>query len=128
VELQLLTILHTATDDPQAGVVQLETFIATYDAFKSDNNSVDCVNFAKSQIKQFKLKANQADQKATQLEKNYRDEINRIVATALQLAPAREQEALHMLRSAKALFSQHNFLNDDLHVIDDAIEQLTKIQ
>ena len=128
VELQLLTILHTATDDPQAGVVQLETFIATYDAFKSDNKSVDCVNFAKSQLKQFKLEANQADQKATQLEKNYRDEINRIVATALQLAPAREQEALHMLRSAKALFSQHNFLNDDLHVIDDAIEQLTKIQ
>jgi hypothetical protein len=128
VELQLLSALNTATDDPQTSVVQLESFIATYDAFISDKDAVRCVNFAKIQLKHFQLEAIQVDQKTTRLRAKYRDEIKRIVAAASELANADHERALNMLHSAKALFSQHEFLNAELQLIDDAIEKLTDIQ
>ena len=68
------------------------------------------------------------DQQTTRLRENYRDEIKRIVAAATELANSDQQQALNMLHSAKAMFSQHKFLNDELHPIDDAIKQLGDIQ
>jgi transcriptional regulator of heat shock response len=128
VELQLLSALNTATDDPQTSVVQLESFIATYDTFISDKDAVRCVDFAKIQLKNFQLEAIQVDQKTTRLRAKYRDEIKRIVAAASELANADHERALNMLHSAKALFSQHEFLNAELQLIDDAIEKLTEFQ
>ena len=128
VELQLLSALNTATDDPQARVVQLKSFIATYDAFISDKDAVRCVDFAKIQLKHFQQEAIQVDQQTTRLRAKYRDEIKRIVAAAAELANADHERALNMLHSAKALFSQHEFLNAELQLIDDAIEKLTEFQ
>ncbi|MBT4012753.1 MAG: serine/threonine protein kinase [Planctomycetaceae bacterium] len=128
VELQLLLTLDTAAEDPQATVAQLESFIATYDVFTSDKNSVRCVDFAQIQLKLFQLKAIQADQDTTRLKANYNDEINRIIAAATELANSDHAQALNMLHNAKVLFSQHKFLNDELHSIDDAIKKLGDVQ
>ena len=125
VELQLLAALKIADDDPQAGVAQLESFIATYDAFTSDKDAVRCVDFAKIQLKHFHLEATQVDQQTTRLRTIYRDEIKRIVAAATELANSDHQQALTMLQSAKALFSQHEFLIDELQPLNDAIDKLS---
>jgi serine/threonine protein kinase len=124
VELQLLSALNTATEDPQAGVVQLTSFIATYDTFTSDKDAVRCIDFAQIQLKHFQLVAIQADQKTTRLQVHYSDEIKRIVAAARELANSDHKRALNMLRNAKTLFSQHQFLHDQLHPLDVAIEKL----
>ncbi|MBT4694101.1 MAG: serine/threonine protein kinase [Planctomycetaceae bacterium] len=124
VELQLLSVLNTASDDPQAGVVTLETFIATYDVFKADKDAVRCVDFAKLQLKHFQLESIEMDQMTTRLRANYRDEINRIVTAAVELANSDHPQAINMLHNAKALFSQQEFLLDELQLIEDAIEKL----
>ena len=125
VELQLLAALKLAEDDPQAGVAQLESFIATYDAFTSDQDTIRCVDFAKIQLKHFHLKATRVNQQTTRLRTIYRDEIKRIVAAATELANSDHQQALTMLQSAKALFSQHEFLIDELQPLNDAIDKLS---
>jgi serine/threonine protein kinase len=124
VELQLLSALNTASDDPPAGVVQLESFIATYDSFTSDKDSVRCVDFAQIQLKHFQLEAIQADQQTTRLKAQYIDEIHRIVTAANELAQSDHEQALNMLRHAKSLFSQYEFLAHELQPIDDALEKL----
>ena len=128
VELQLLSALNTATEDPQAGVVQLTSFIATYDTFISDKDAVRCIDFAQIQLKHFQSVAVQADQETTRLQANYSDEIKRIVAAAMELANSDHKRALNMLQNAKTLFSHHQFLHDQLHPIDIAIEKLGDIQ
>ena len=125
VELQLLAALKTAADAPQTGVAQLESFIATYDAFTDDKDAVRCVDFAKIQLEHFQLEATQVDHQTTRLRTIYRDEINRIVAAATELADSDHQRALSMLQSAKALFSQHEFLIDELQPLNDAIDKLS---
>jgi chemotaxis protein histidine kinase CheA len=125
VELQLLSALNTASADPPAGVVQLESFIATYDSFTSDKDSVRCVDFAQIQLKHFQLEAIQADQQTTRLKAQYIDEIHRIVAAANELAQSDHEQALNMLRHAKSLFSQYEFLTHELQPIDDALEKLS---
>jgi serine/threonine protein kinase len=128
VKLQLLSALKTAIDNPQAGIVQLESFITIYDTFISDKDTVRCVDFAQIQLKHFQLEAIQADQKKTQLKASYRDEIYRIIAAATELANSDHEQALNMLHNAKVLFSQHKFLHDELHPIDDAIKKLGDLQ
>jgi serine/threonine protein kinase len=128
VEIQLLSALNTATDNPHAGVAQLASFIATYDAFISDKDAVRCIDFAQIQLKHFQLVAIQGDQETTRLKTSYSDEIKRIVAAAKELANSDHQRALNMLHNAKALFSHHEFLHDRLHPIDAAIDKLGDIQ
>lgn len=125
VELQLLAALKTATEAPQVGVKQLESFIATYATFANDKDAVRCVEFAKLQLQHFQLEATQVDQQTTLLRSMYRDEINRIVAAATQLAESDHPQALIMLQNAKALFSQREFLSDELQPLKDAIDKLS---
>jgi hypothetical protein len=46
----------------------------------------------------------------------------------MELANSDHKRALNMLQNAKTLFSHHQFLHDQLHPIDIAIEKLGDIQ